>query len=491
MRNRIFSQTGVLRIDRSIVMDRDSLWRNFGCEEDAGAAGYEVEYFDDSMKLRRYYEWDCQDRPDAKRIMVVCGASFHVPYDIAGRYTVIDLSFQTIFPMFDSALLSALPGLDFDHLAFIADSLPPRRMDRAETSRFIREELNAPRWAKGYAEALLDRAVALACAASSHRNWTGVAIAFGKASLFQHSGVTLDDYAAKRGQIESKFVEWIRAKYDLLSGSVDTKRPILLSRVNDFIRKSGHKVALIVMDGMSFENFFAIRRASAGASFSYDVQASFSFFPTVTSVARQSIFSGKLPLEHARPFSLDHEEKQWYAWWQAQGYRNHEIAFLKGEAPEIPDQAKVVGIVVDICDQLMHSEIQGLDGLRQGIENWSARGALAALIRELQGRGFAVFMTSDHGNTAAVAQGRFTKPGVLAEPASRRAVIYQSFADAIELEKFSVMRYTGTYLPEGYTAYLFEEGKCYGDRGREYITHGGMTLEETVVPFVRIGAYDG
>lgn len=492
MQNRIFSRTGILRVDQSIVLDRACIWRNFGCEERAKAAGYEVVYFDDSMALRRYYEWDLQDRPDVKRVMVAdCRDDFHVPYDIARRCMVVELSFWTVFPMFDGTLLSQLPGLNYDHLTFIADALPPRRMDKAETSRFLLREMNTPRWAKGYAEAMLDRAVVLAEAASSHRDWTPVAIAFGMASMFQHSGVPLADYAGKRAKVEAAFAAWIEAKYAMLSGSVDTRRPVLLSKVNDFIRKGNTKIALIVMDGMSFENFFALQRMSINERFSWNVQASFSFFPTVTSVARQSIFSGKLPEEHIKPFCLDNEDKQWFEWWQAHGYKKHEIAFFKHEAPNIDPQVKVVGIVVDICDHLMHNEVQGLDGLQQGIENWAAHGALVKLISDLQWRGFAVFMTSDHGNTSAIAEGRFTKPGVLADSASRRAVIYQSFADALELDKFSTLRYSGSYLPEGYTAYLFEDGKCYGNSGTEYITHGGMTLEETVVPFVQIGDFYG
>ena len=492
MRNRIFSQTGILRVMRSIVLDRAFLWRNFGCEERARAAGYEVVYFNDSMKLRRYYEWDCQDQPDVKRIMVVdCRDDFHIPYDIARCCLVVNLSFRTVFPILDGTLLAQFPGLDFDHLAFIADELPPRTMDKSETSRFLFKEMNSPRWARGYAEAMLDRAVKLSQTATSHRDWTPVAVAFGKASMFHHSSVPLADYAAKRARIESAFAAWIDAKYAMLSGSVDSKRPVLLSKVNDFIRKGNEKVALIVMDGMSFENFFALRRMYRNERFSWDIQASFSFFPTVTSVARQSLFSGKLPQEHARPFSLDNEEKQWFEWWQAHGYRKHEIAFFKNKDPNIEPHVKVVGIVVDICDHLMHNEVQGLEGLMQGLENWESQKALAGQIRELQLRGFAVYMTADHGNTSAIAEGRFTKPGVLAEPASRRAVIYQSFADAIELAKFSTLRYSGTYLPEGCTAYLFEDGKCYGDPGTQYITHGGMTLEETVVPFVRIGDFYG
>lgn len=100
-------------------------------------------------------------------------------------------------------------------------------------------------------------------------------------------------------------------------------------------------------------------------------------------------------------------------------------------------------------------------------------------------------MTSDHGNTSAIAKGRFSKPSVLVESASRRAVLYDASFDARELDKFDVIRYSGTYRPEGFVAYMFNADSCYGDSGKEYITHGGMTLEEAVVPFVRIGGRNG
>lgn len=491
MQKRIFSRTGILRMNQSILLDMDSLWRRFGCEEKAVAEGYEVVHFDDDMKLRRYYEFECQDQPDVRRIMVIDRGALYVPIDIAKQVPVIKLSLQGLFPTMNCDVLTELPGLDFDHLAFIADQLPLQKMDKQQTWKFCTESLRTAAYAEPYANALLDEAVSLAEAAVSHRDWTPVAISYGKAAMFQHSGVVLRGFYKKQQQIEAEFVKWIEAKYSMLSSVVDRKRPVLLSKVNDFIRKGNDKIALIVMDGMSFENFFTIQRMLEHEPFTYDVQASFSFFPTVTSVARQSIFSGKLPQEHSKPFSLENEEKQWFAYWREHGYRDQEIAFFKEEEPEIPIQTKIVGIVVNICDDLMHDELQGLSGLQQGIENWAKNMHLVKLLQKLQDRGFAVYMTADHGNTSAVAEGRFVKPGVLAEPASRRAVIYQSFADAIELDKFTTERYSGTYLPEGYTAYLFDAGTSYGDRGKEYITHGGMTLEEAVVPFVRIGAYHG
>ena len=491
MQKRIFSRTGILRMNHSILLDMDSLWQRFDCEEKAIAEGFDVVHFDDDMKLRRYYEFECQDQPDARRILVIDRGALYVPIDIARQYPVVRLSLQGLFPTMDCDVLSELPGLDFDHLAFIADQLPLQKMDKQQTWKFCTESLRTTAYAEPYANALLDEAVSLAEAAVSHRDWTPVAISYGKAAMFQHSGIALRGFYKKQQQIESAFVKWIEAKYGMLSGVVDRKRPVLLSKVNDFIRKGNDKIALIVMDGMSFENFFTIQRMLEHEPFTYDVQASFSFFPTVTSVARQSIFSGKLPQEHSKPFSLENEEKQWFAYWREHGYRDQEIAFFKEEEPEIPIQTKIVGIVVNICDDLMHDELQGLSGLQQGVENWAKNMHLVKLLQNLQERGFAIYMTADHGNTSAVAEGRFVKPGVLAEPASRRAVIYQSFADAIELDKFTTERYSGTYLPEGYTAYLFDAGTSYGDRGKEYITHGGMTLEEAVVPFVRIGAYHG
>lgn len=491
MQKRIFLRSGILRMKQSILLDMDSLWQRFGCEEKAIAEGFEVVHFDDDMKLRRYYEFECQDQPDVRRILVIDRGALYIPIDISKQYPIVKLSLQGLFPTMECDVLTKLPGLDFDHMAFIADQLPPQKMDKQQTWKFCTETLRTTAYAEPYANALLDEAVSLAEAAVSHRDWTPVAIYYGKAAMFQHSGIALHAFNKKQQQIEASFVKWIEAKYSMLSSVVDRKRPVLLSKVNDFIRKGNDKIALIVMDGMSFENFFTIQRMLEHEPFTYNVQASFSFFPTVTSIARQSIFSGKLPLEHSKPFSLENEEKQWFAYWREHGYRDQDIAFFKEEKPEIPFQTKVVGIVVSICDDLMHDELQGLDGLLCGIETWTKNSQLPKLVADLLNKGFSVYITSDHGNTSAIAEGRFHKPGVLAEPASRRAVIYQSYTDAIELEKFTTERYCGTYLPEGYTAYLFEAETSYGDRGKEYITHGGMTLEEALVPFIQIGEYHG
>lgn len=492
MIRRIFDMIGIDNQHLCLIWDAEGLWRRMSCDDAIRQEGFTVAHFLDDMQLRRYYEFDFASRAEeAKFALIIDAPDMYVPSDIRLAFHCVALTLDQLFPFLQADALRELPGADYDAIAFCARRFVLPSMDRAATLDFCQRRVLSGEYGAAYGQTLIEQAAHESVLSQSYKDWGRVAMLYGKAAMIVHSGVTLSDFDTKRGVMEQAFAQWIPNKYKMLSGSVDRKRPIMLSRVTDYIRRAAPKSALIVMDGMSFENFEVIRHALAGESLSFETTATFSFFPTVTAVARQSIFSGKLPLEHEKPFSLVNEEKQWRAFWQQAGLRDSEIAFMKGIPAEIPFHAKALGIVINIVDDLMHAELQGMAGMQQGLREWMRQGALCRLLHMLLDAGFSVFMTSDHGNTSAIAQGRFTKPGLLAEPASRRAVMYQSLFDARELDKFDVLRYAGTYLPEGYTAYLFETGKCYGDSGKEYITHGGCTIEEAIVPFVRIGAYHG
>ena len=483
--------TGILSQFRSILFDCDGLWQRFHCNDAAREAGLQIIAIRDEMELRFEHEKALMNGPEEKLLFVVMQTDMYIPIDVKREYYIARLTYDAIFPQLSSDALRTLPGIDFDLLAASINKAPFGVMDYAQTIQWCSEGMYRAENCIEYAKSLLGQACSLVANAASHRDWDVIAKLYGKAAMIQHSGVNLPDWANSRQQIEEAFVSWINQKYKMLSGSVDRKRPVLLSKVADFVRRSSSKVALVVMDGMSFENLYTIQRELAEQPLVFDVDSSFSFFPTVTSVARQSIFSGKLPSEHSKPFSLDNEEKQWISFWKNAGLKDNEIVFNKGLLDSSPIHAKVVGIVVNIVDDLMHAELQGLTGIQHGLREWVRNGQLVKVLQMLIDSGFTVYMTSDHGNTSAIAKGRFAKPSVLAEPASRRAVIYDASFDARELEKFDVMRYSGAYLPDGYDAYLFNADTCYGDAGKEYITHGGMTLEEAVVPFVRIGEYNG
>lgn len=491
MRNRIFEITGILFQKSCILFDSDGMWKRFACDTKAQEAGFLVIHVSDEMELRFNHEKTRMSMPDTRILLILDDPTIYIPIDIARAYFVIHLSLALIFPQVSAEALHELPGIDYDWLCASLIHLPFGTLNKEQTYSWCREGMYEEANCREYALRLLGAAQESARVATSYKDWELVAKYYGKAAMVQHSGVVLPGWKDAYQEIQKAFIEWINQKYKMLSGSVDRKCPVLLSKVADFLRRSADKVALVVMDGMSFENLFTIQRELVEYDFTFDIGATYSFFPTVTSVARQSIFSGALPSEHIKPFSLENEEKQWFDFWKNAGLRDPEIFFHKGMVDTLPEKAKAVGIVVNIVDDLMHAELQGMAGIQRGLCDWSRNGSLAQMLHMLIDSGYSVYMTSDHGNTAAIGKGRFAKPSVLAEPASRRAIIYNASFDARELAKFNVMRYSGTYLPNGYDAYLFDADSCYGETGKEYITHGGMTLEEAVVPFVRIGAHNG
>lgn len=488
MQDKIISLIGLQLYTKIIVIDSEKFWQKAKCDFADELIDWKIKHISDEMELRQYYEYEVCENSDQRFLIVIGDDKLYIPSDIKRKFEIRRITFDTVFPVLNAEAVRSLPGLDYSRILRYISYFSLERMSREATLEFCTKTIyEDPK----YALELIHKAEALAKKAISHRDWNEVAQLYGQAAHYQHSVKELEEFAMFRASIEESFYQWITAKYNSLSGSVDKQRPVLLSKIADFIRKDSSKVALIVMDGMSFENFYTIKEYFVSEPFSFEVSSSFSFLPTVTSVARQCIFSGQLPRDNIKPFSLDNEEKQWRNYWKTAGLKDHDIGFYKSENPEYNPHMKAVGIVVNICDDLMHAELQGMTGLNQGLVNWLNTGKLKSLLSKLLEDEFCVFMTSDHGNTSAIAQGRFLKPGLLAEPASRRAVIYQSFDDAIELKKFSTIKCSSSYLPDGYDAYLFDVDVCYGDKDKEYITHGGMTIEEVIVPFVRIGEYDG
>jgi hypothetical protein len=471
-----------------VILDRDNLWQQLDDPSTAYENQYDLHIITDEMELRYRYEKDYRDHRDKKCILLIHGLSIFIPYDIEQAFHVVLLGYETLYPHLDAETLRSIRLLDLRLLQYAVEHSYIPQLSASQTRELCLYGMYERSNAVPYANALLQRCAESAPIANSYLDWSKIAADYGKASMLYHT-YSIEMASSEYSQnIQQAFRIWMATQYKMLSGSVDRNQPVILSSVADFMRKQRGKVAVLVMDGMSFENLFTIMRALADATFSFDVRGIYSFLPSTTAVARQTIFSGKLPVQNAQPFTLALEEKQWYSYWQQNGLQNHEIFFGKSDKIDLQPQWKAIGIIVNTVDELMHTQRLGMQGFQQDILTWVRSGKLQKMIEQLNRAGFSIFMTADHGNTAAIGQGRFTSPGILAEPASRRAVIYQDYANPLELAKFSVSLYSGTYLPREYHAYLFEPGACYGDQGKEYITHGGMTLEEVIVPFVRVGA---
>src|SRR5690606_24548594 len=148
---------------------------------------------------------------------------------------------------------------------------------------------------------------------------------------------------------------------------------------------------------------------------------------------------------------------------------------------------RLMGAVTGLNDQSMNQVGLGTPGLHGLVEVWSRTKQLAGLVDTLIQRGFAVFITADHGNTF----GRgFGKPdvGATAQQRGERAHIFRNknFRDNTAPLYPNAIEWPQIGLPQDYFPLIAPYGACFMPEGKEAVSHGGIALEEVMVPFVRI-----
>jgi hypothetical protein len=101
-------------------------------------------------------------------------------------------------------------------------------------------------------------------------------------------------------------------------------------------------------------------------------------------------------------------------------------------------------------------------------------------------RGFAVYLTSDHGNVEARGIGS-PGEGAVADVRGERVRIYDSPDQRSRIaSRFpGSVEWSASGLPKDYLPLLAPDRTAFVARNRRIVSHGGISLEELVVPFVR------
>ena len=483
LRDLLYEKSGLHWADRVVIYDEDGLVARVAA---FGDDKHVFQWINSAEELRYIYERDYRNS-ETQAVLIIPNTSIRIPFDIMRRFTISRLGLDVVFSQLDAATLRAADNIDFDYLSVAVQNLNGRRLTAMQTKGFYMSEMFNQETVDAYSVAATQILRSYAQSCEIYRDWMPVIDLLSKLMLLRDKGFTVDNFQNTYDIVDVAFHKWTARRYASLATAADVDQPVMLHHIPDFVRRTSKKPAVIVIDGMSFVDWQLIKEYFIDSSWELNTTTAFSFLPSVTSIARQSLFSGAIPAQNTKPFSLADEEKQWRAYWTEHGLREDEVFFGKTETPDIPCQIKAAGIVVNFIDDLMHRQLQGTHGMAVDIAAWLKFGSLRRLIDNLLKMGFDVFITADHGHTEASGKGRFSKPGLLTEDASRRAVIYKDFAGAEELNKFNVTEYVGTYMPKTYRYFLFANGECIGDFGNKYITHGSDSIEELLVPFVRIG----
>lgn len=333
--------------------------------------------------------------------------------------------------------------------------------------------------------------------------WLNISEKYAELSLLAISNEVISDSYKKEIKelnirINTQFLEWLLQNYALLINIPYLPSPVMVHHIpHYFASKKHNKLALIVIDGMNYGQWKQIKYilSAQDTELLFDEKAVFSWIPTITSISRQAIFSGKIPDEFALSITTTNKEKsEWQVFWLNSGIHTSYVQYIKGlgkkqykNLKEFNNpKTKVMGIVIDIIDKLTHNALLGNKGLSTEIKTWMHSKYLLNIITELLEDKFEIYITSDHGNKEGIGIGK-VHDGVLADLKGQRVRLYESKALLdISFDNNISFVWKCPGIPENYHIMFAKHNYAYINKDESAICHGGMSIEEVVVPFIKI-----
>lgn len=349
-------------------------------------------------------------------------------------------------------------------------------------------------------------------------NWKRIAEEWAELSLLTNDsngilvGSSPDEkkpYLELRSRLDAVFTRWLQQHYSPLA---TRKLPIPhhvhhIPHYLNYSRTQGEiqKTALLVMDGMSLSDWMLIKQTWQTRHTDWQIKENLVLaqIPTITAISRHALISGLRPGDFYNTYSPKlTEAKSWQAFWSQRELSENEIAFLplnlekQDLTPEITNpRLQVICLIERQLDEIMHGTMLGAANHQDTVSLWlsgntSSKNSakLETLIATLFNQGYTVFITSDHGHCEAYGIGTPSE-GIAAQSRGRRARLYSdrlaaqriqdTYSDTILWEKDGL-------LPQDLFAVLPAGRQAFAEFNEIVITHGGITIDEIVVPFVEL-----
>ena len=345
-----------------------------------------------------------------------------------------------------------------------------------------------------------------------HNDWLGFARMWAE-GVALHAGLGRpadgereERWLGLRDEVDARFTGWMLRSYAALHNlppvppTMVHHVPRVLARA--LVEGTASRVALLVVDGLALDQWRTMRTAlrdtpDGGTPLRFHEASLFGWVPTLTSVSRQALLAGKPPLFFPSSIrTTDREAALWRSFWTDEGLAAEEIGYRRrigdGDFDAVRDlvrspRLRAVAVVVDTVDRIMHGMELGTAGMHNQVRQWTEGGFPRALLTLLIEHGWAVYLTSDHGNTEAVGIG-IVSEGVAPETRGIRARVYgdptlRASAHAAVPEAIA---WPAWGLPDDWLPLLAPARGAFIRNGERRVGHGGISIEEVVVPWVRV-----
>jgi hypothetical protein len=310
-------------------------------------------------------------------------------------------------------------------------------------------------------------------------------------------------YAEIRRKICKRFSDWVSNAYRGIY-NYPAVNPVMGHHIPAFLanrmaQKEASKVAFLLIDGLAMDQWLLLKETLTPALANASVQenALMAWIPTITPVSRQAAFSGKIPVYFTETiYRTDRDEYGWRQFWSDRGLQLDQVGFtsLRGEATDLgkiesllDHRIRALGCTIFKVDEIMHGVQVGAPGMAAQVKIWTEDGFLCSLIRRLLEENFHVVISADHGNIAAQGIGT-PKEGSLSETKGQRCRIYSDpkLRASAQTAFPETIAWDHQGLPKNFHCLLAPQDKAFVPEGQVVVSHGGISPEEVIVPFIEI-----
>jgi hypothetical protein len=311
-------------------------------------------------------------------------------------------------------------------------------------------------------------------------------------------------YRKLQDRLDVAFLAWLRGRYAPL-GSQRLPVPHHVHHVPHYIayqRRQGEagRVALLVLDGLALADWTLIAPVwrARHPDWCFAEHLLLAQIPTLTAVSRQALVSGLRPADFAATLDTARAEpKQWAAFWAREGLPAEACAHvhLALERDGLPPEAdsartRALCLVENKMDDMIHDATLGAPGFQASLHVWleGYGRRVEEVIAGLLAQGYTVYLASDHGHIQARGLGRPSE-GLTVDTRGQRARIYSDPHAAVNTQRGfpqTILWSDDGLLPDGVWVLMPEGRSAFATFNETVVTHGGLTLDEVVVPLVTI-----
>lgn len=482
----IYERAGAEYENRILLYDGDALEEKTSFSKYFSKNGFTVVHYMDDLHLRALHSEVIYSAEG--KYLLIASKDCYIPYDVIRRFHSFDISLQQLFPKLNAEVLRDNPSLNLNLLAKAYANNFYDLKEAKKTLAFVRESVYDEDNIREYMLAEHEKLIQMSELARSYTDWFHIAEKKAEFGIMAAGiGDTLNDET-----IEKRFQAFLLATYKSLSSELNGESPVLLSRTMEYMleESSGRsKFAILVMDGMSEFDWQIF--ADQFRDIRYTKSSVFAMIPTTTSVSRQCLLAGKFPAGLRSPWDQSKEEAEFRAAAERMGFKPRDIQYARGFELSIGSGVKCTAVIINDVDNIVHAQQFGRRGMLRDITALSDTGQLKALVQTLLDKGFDVYITADHGNTLCRGIGKAPQTGVVTATKSRRMMVLKNIADKeMFFQKYGMIEFPKAYLPKEYDYLVCKARESFDNKGQTVMSHGGITIDEVIVPFIKIKAED-